>query len=474
MIQTIAKKEFTELLRDGRFRWTALIVFALLLVSLGLGWKNYTTIKREKDAAQADSRKSWENQGERNPHSAAHFGVYAFKPKMPLSLIDSGLDNFSGNSIWVEAHYQNPARNRPIEDATALQRFGELTAAGILQLLLPLLIIFLTFDAFAGERTSGILRQILSLGVPRSQLVFGKTLGVLAALLLLLIPSVVIGISALALASGNDVLLLSLPRFALMCVGYLLYFVAFIGISLTVSAVANSTRTSLIILLTFWIASCLLIPRLTNDLATNSVKTPTGSEFWAAVNKDMKEGIDGHDSANKRTKELEERVLAQYGVTKKEDLPINFTGISLQAGEEHGNEIYDKHYTNLKNQHLSQERFQGFFGVISPFLPIRGFSMSMAGTDLRHQQNFTDSVEQYRRDLQKMLNDDFANNSTGKDGMNYKVGKTFWEKTPDFEYVSLNTSNAFGSQIFNILMLILWSFGSLAVSVLAANKMRAY
>lgn len=167
MIKITARKEFTELLRDGRFRWTALIVFALLLVSLGLGWKNYTTVKREKDAARADSRKTWENQGERNPHSAAHFGVYAFRPKQPLSLVDSGLDNFSGSSIWVEAHYQNPARNRPIEDATALQRFGELTAAGVLQLLLPLLIVFLTFDAFAGERTNGTLRQVLSLGVPR-------------------------------------------------------------------------------------------------------------------------------------------------------------------------------------------------------------------------------------------------------------------------------------------------------------------
>ncbi len=473
MIKTIAKKEFTELLRDGRFCWTALIVFALLLVSLGLGWKNYTTVKREKDAAQVDSRKTWENQGERNPHSAAHFGVYAFRPKMPLSLIDSGLDNFSGSSIWVEAHYQNPARNRPIEDATALQRFGELTAAGILQLLLPLLIIFLTFDAFAGERTSGTLRQILSLGVPRLQLVFGKTLGVLAALLLLLIPSIVIGISALALASSNDVLLSSLPRFALMCVGYLLYFIAFIGIALTVSAIAVTPRTSLVILLTFWIASCLLIPRFANDLATNSIKTPTGSEFWAAVNKDMKDGIDGHDSANKRTKELEEKVLAQYGVTKKEDLPINFTGISLQAGEEHGNEIFDKHYSNLKTQHLSQEYFQGFFGVISPFLPVRGFSMAMAGTDLKHQQNFNDSVEEYRRNLQKMLNNNFADNSTSKDGMSYKVGKAFWEKTPDFEYVSLNTSSAFGSRIFDFLLLIFWSFGTLAVSVFAAHKMRA-
>jgi ABC-2 type transport system permease protein len=474
MIKTIARKEFTELLRDGRFRWTALIVFALLLVSLGLGWKNYTTVKREKDAAQADSRKTWENQGERNPHSAAHFGVYAYKPKQPLSLVDSGLDNFSGSSIWVEAHYQNPARNRPIEDATALQRFGELTAAGVLQLLLPLLIIFLTFDAFAGERTSGTLRQVLSLGVPRLQFVAGKMFGVLAALMLLLIPAVLIGVAALALASANADLLASLPRFALMCVGYLLYFVAFIGIALTISAIAATPRVSLVMLLGFWIASCLLIPKLANDIALNSIKTPTGTNFWEAVKKDLKDGIDGHNPADKRTKELEAKILAQYGVTKKEDLPINFSGISLQASEEHANTVYDKHFGELKNLHLAQERLQSLFGIISPFLPARGFSMSMAGTDLRHQQHFTDAVEQYRRDLQKMLNDDLAYNSNAKTAATYRANRTLWEKTPEFQYASPAVNWALGNQILNLILLLFWGIGALILSVWAANRMRAY
>ncbi len=189
MINTIARKEFTEMWRDGRFRWSAVIVLTLLVAALAIGWKNYTSQRAEQERAQAESRESWENQGERNPHSAAHFGVYAFKPKMPLSLVDSGLDNYTGTNVWVEAHYQNPLRGRPIEDATALQRFGEMTAAGVLLLLLPLVIIFLVFDAFAGERVSGTLRQILSVGVTRSQLVLGKTFGILAALLLLLIPA---------------------------------------------------------------------------------------------------------------------------------------------------------------------------------------------------------------------------------------------------------------------------------------------
>jgi ABC-2 type transport system permease protein len=43
--------------------------------------------------------------------------------------------------------------------------FGELTGATVLQLLVPLLIVMLSFDALAGERESGTLRQLMSLGV---------------------------------------------------------------------------------------------------------------------------------------------------------------------------------------------------------------------------------------------------------------------------------------------------------------------
>lgn len=460
--------------RDGRFRWSALIVLGLLISSLALGWKNYTTVKREQTSAQAQSRADWENQGERNPHSAAHFGVYAFKPKMPLSLIDSGLDNFTGSFIWVEAHYQNPSRGRPIEDATALQRFGELTAAGVLQLLLPLVIIFLTFDAFAGERERGTLRQVLSLGVSRSNLIFGKTAGFLAALSILLVPAVIIGVAALAFATANDILLHSAPRFALLCVGYLLYFGAIIGVSMTVSAYVTSTRTSLVILLGFWILGCLLIPRLSGDFAERFYQTPTSDEFWSAIDKDIKQGVDGHNTANERTKELEKEILEKYGVKKIEDLPVNFSGLALNASEEYGNKVFDKHFSELWKNYYAQEKVHKMSGILSPFMPIRGFSMALAGTDLAENQHFTNAVEQYRREINRFLNLDFAENSSTKDGFKYTANRALWEKSPEFQYTPPPVSVVLSQQLSNLILLIGWCFGSLAAAIFTANRMKAF
>ena len=56
MITRIAQKEMTEMFRDGRFRLAFGIVAVLLLVSLGAGWKQYSTLKNQHETAQAAER----------------------------------------------------------------------------------------------------------------------------------------------------------------------------------------------------------------------------------------------------------------------------------------------------------------------------------------------------------------------------------------------------------------------------------
>lgn len=70
MIDRIAKKEFTEMWSDGRFRWSSFVVLILLVTAVTIGWKNYTTVKSEQVKADAELRESWEIHGSRNPHQA--------------------------------------------------------------------------------------------------------------------------------------------------------------------------------------------------------------------------------------------------------------------------------------------------------------------------------------------------------------------------------------------------------------------
>jgi len=55
MTLTIARKELTELVRDGRFRLTAGIVLAPILAHCGQG-KNYLDVSRHQQLAQKETR----------------------------------------------------------------------------------------------------------------------------------------------------------------------------------------------------------------------------------------------------------------------------------------------------------------------------------------------------------------------------------------------------------------------------------
>jgi ABC-2 type transport system permease protein len=471
MVTRIARKEFTEMLRDGRFRWAAAIVFALLLAAIVMGAKHHREVKQQHDLAQAETRDQWLRQPAKNPHSAAHYGIYAFKPKMLPAMLDRGVDPFTGQAAWLEAHKQNEFKFRPAQDSTAVQRFGELTAATVMQLLIPLLIVLLSFSAFAGEREQGTLRQLLSLGVKKTDLTWGKALGIAGALGALVIPATLIGVTVLALTSENGLLAASASRLAVMFAGYLLYFGVFIGVSMAVSARAPSSRLALVALLAFWIVNVLIAPRAVADIAKRVYPTPSALAFQQAIDREMQSGPDGHDSADKRAEALKQRVLKQYGVDRLEALPVSFAGISLQEGEEHGNAIFDKHYGELWNQFERQNRLKQASAIFAPMMAINALSMGMAGTDFAQHRDFAAVAERYRRMLVKMMNDDMTYNA-GKADFGYLAQPAVWNQVPDFKYDAPSTLWALRQQTISLSLLALWFVAAIAAALWATAKMR--
>jgi len=482
MIWKIARKEFKEIWRDGRFRFVGAIVSLLLLATLLIGWQHYRQISAERNTARQFDEQQWLAQGERNPHTAAHFGKYAFKPQTPVSFLDNGVNSYLGVAIWLEAHYQNPFRFRPVEDATVVQRFGELTAAVVLQLLIPLLIILLTFSTFAGERESGTLRQLLSLGVDRKILGLGKAMGVSGALLILLIPAAIIGVAALALAAtgtSGDGLAASAGRFAVMVAAYSLYFIAILAVSLAGSAHFKTARTAMLVLFAFWIFNGLLAPRAIADSAQTAYRAPSQNEFWDNVRRDKSEGIDGHNPQDDRTEEVKKQLLVQFKVEKTEDLPINYAGWYMLQDEEYGNRVFDKRYGELWGIYERQNRINDFGTLLAPLLGVRSISMSMAGTDFAHHRHFAAEAEEFRRVLNKALNEDLMINGVGKNDWdsganreNYIADEKLWKNSPQFRYELPSTGWALTTQILPLALLALWASVASGLAWFAIGRMR--
>jgi ABC-2 type transport system permease protein len=469
MVVKIARKEFTEMVRDGRFRLAGAIVFALLVVALLTGWKRYVDVSREHAVALATQRNLWLGQGEKNPHSAAHYGYYAFKPKLALSALDQGLDPYLGVSLFLEAHKRNTARYRPVEEATPVQRFGELTAAATLQALIPLLIVLLAYAAFAGEREQHTLRQVLSLGLNRKDLALGKALGVAAPLLLLLVPAAAIGVAAMALNSGGLSMAMDLPRLGVMVAVYLAYFAVFIGIALMVSALAPSARVALVVLLGFWFFNCLVAARIASDAAKLAHPAPSAIQFDQAIAKEAK----GHGEWDDQVKAVTTRLLAEHHVTDAKLLPVNPEAVALDEGERRDAQVYQRHFDRLNDIYQSQGRVYEAGGVLAPLIAVQSLSMGLSGSDLAHHRHFGEAAEQYRRTLVNMLNEEIVAQGNSELIWDFKGDRSLWERVAPFRYVSPGLGWALRNHELSLGLLASWLIAVLVATPLIVAGAKA-
>ena len=169
----------------------------------------------------------WEGQGERNPHSAAHYGTHVFAPTSVVTAIDPGVSPYLGRSVEIKAHKRTLASHSEAQDSGGSKRLGSFSVASVFLLLVPLLIIALGYGLWSRERR-GTLRQVLSTGVKQGDLFWGKTLALLFVIFILLVPAALIIVGVLWSLGGGDGD--TLARLGLLTLSYA-YFGVFAGLT---------------------------------------------------------------------------------------------------------------------------------------------------------------------------------------------------------------------------------------------------
>ncbi|HJP37830.1 MAG TPA: ABC transporter permease subunit [Gammaproteobacteria bacterium] len=474
MIISIARKEFAEIVRDGRFKWTAAIMVLLLLTAMMAGYQKYTTAVRIQHAAQAGTNQQWLDQGDKNPHSAAHYGNYAFKPAGPLSYFDNGISNYTGTAVFMEAHKQNFAIGRPASDQSAIARFGDLSGANILQLLLPLLIIFLGFTSFSGERESGTLRQVLSMGVTNRQLLWGKALGVGSAVLIVVLPCILVGALALSMAQSVDHAEDMVTRVMTLSIAYLMYAGIFLFLTLAVSALTRHARTTLMVLVGFWAFTGFLMPKTASEISKFIEPTPAFGKWMADMRAHQLRGFDGVPPFAKFARYTKE-LFKEYGVSSVGELPMYFVAVRLQKLEEYDYPVFDQHYGMIREAYTSQRKVQDQLGILAPTLPLRSISMAISGTDLIQHVKFMTDAETYRRNMVVKMNDYLSRASvhlnTTYSSSNYmRADEEVFAIVPPFEFEPPNLNTMLTEHRSNFILLFLWLAASIGLAVFAANR----
>lgn len=406
VLPVIARQQWRLLVRDRRLTILGLaLLLALLTAGLG-GAAMHATATAERAAAASEEARVWEMQGAANPHGAAHFGRDVYKPVSPLAVLDPGLLPQLGTALRLEAHAQNPARDRAIDGGSAIDRFGGLTPAAMLQLLAPLLIILAGFATFSGDGARTNLRQELASGVSPALLMAGRLAGLAGAILLPLAALSAIAAAVLVPAGGTD----AIGALLWMILGYSLYLWVFAALTLAASAAFGSARSALVLLLAFWAATVLLVPRIAPAIAEAAAPTLSGPALEAAVAKEVREGPSGHDPQDARLARLREETMRRYGVSKIEDLPVDFGGISLFHGEALSTAIYRRYGAQLYDGYDRQAVVQRGFALLSPLQALRSLSAGLAQSDQHAHRRFLEQADAYRYALVQKLNRDIIHN----------------------------------------------------------------
>ncbi|MEQ9166935.1 MAG: DUF3526 domain-containing protein [Fulvivirga sp.] len=470
MLKLVIKKEFLTALRDTRLQVSGGMLIVLMLTAVVVGRQGQKQIQKEREKAQSAMYDKWLNQGNKHPHSAAHYGQFAFKPKPVLSFLDVGLDNYTGISVFLEAHKQNEILFSAAQDSNGMTRFGEMTAALILQVLLPLLIIFLTFNIFSKEREEGTLKLIHAQGLSMRQLFMGKVLGTYLMVLLIFIPSIMLAYLLLdrqSVSLDNEIFY----KFFALTIGYAIYFLVFVVLSVLISGFAKNSGFSLLTLLGLWILSCIILPKATTNLADKLYPTPSQFDFRNSIQQLVQTGIDGHNPSDVRLASLREEVLKEYGVETIEDLPVNWSGIAMQAGEEYTDQVYDQEFSNIEDIFNRQNGLSEWAGFINPYLAMRYLSMALAGTDYTHHVAFAKAAENYRRAFVKKMNKDMeVNHKPGIAYGNYTVGEEMWASIEPFSYALPSTATILLNQWRGVTALCLWMILLLVISYKLSYK----
>ena len=468
MIGVIARKEITEYRRDGRIVTLLGLTATLLLIALVTGWATQTERQRQARQLQRDDQATFLEQGDKPTHSAAHFGRMAYKPVPPLAAFDPGASPYLGQVIWLEAHRQGPAMFRPAEDAPELRRLADLSVAGILTLLLPLVIFLLAHGLIVGERERDTWHHSLGTGAASDQLFFGKLTALSTVGIGVALTAVVTSVTLAIASSPGELVSDAIVRGVGLTGLYVLYGLMLCSIALAVSARARSSVSALLVLLSVWAIGAVIAPRVAADVADRLHPTPDSASFWKQTTDAIRTSKPKRDSDEYRA--IERDVLSRAlgrSVTAEEasTLSLNRQGLSLEIGEIVGAQAFHAAYDRLYETYAAQRRVRQWVALLAPTISLQHVSSALAGTDAEAHRDFTRAAEQQRRLIIRLLNEDLM--------LRGESGRQLWEKIPNFTYRPPPVSQSIRHVTWDIVVLMLWTLAAFWAAWYAVVRQRA-
>lgn len=266
MFGALYKKELRLLLENGRFQVFAIVAVLLSALILHVRTQNYAEdLSNYRTVIATQERRLQENF---NLNWAEYF---VYKPPSPFSPVSGGLP-------W-EGHYDGVTYTVASNEDPFDELFFRFDLVWVVGVVMSLSALLLSHDAISGERENGTLRLVYSYPVSRLGVLLSKWLAGVTVLTIVLVIILLVAVLHLTVVAGAGPTGVTIATWLLLLLLSILYVSLFYLFGIAVSAICETSGTSLWILLAGWVVLLFLLPNVTPDLVRRFLGTPSQVSF---------------------------------------------------------------------------------------------------------------------------------------------------------------------------------------------------
>ncbi len=403
MTKLIIEKELRDITGSTKFAVTFSICSVLILLSFYIGAQNYRVAQAQYEASKSANIRQYE--GLTDWMRVQSFKI--FLPPQPIATLVSGVSNDIGRTIEVRGRGELRSQDSRYGDDPIFAMFRFLDLDFIFSIVLSLFAILFGYDAVNGEKERGTLRLTFSNAIPRAKYITGKFVGSFLALTVPLLIPILIGTLFLPLfgisLSANE-----WTALALIVAAGLISIGAYLSLSLFVSAKTERSSTSFLVLLSIWILTVMIIPRLSvvgTDLFVNvpsmdeinSQKSRFMSQIW---NEDRTK-LNGFTPTNKNDVQAVMNEFNKFMQNLADEREKKYNEFAARLNEDH------------HNRQVEQQQLALYFSGISPAALFSLAASDAAGTSLKLEQEYLVQSKEYQKEYAKFMKEKTGMNMGG-------------------------------------------------------------
>lgn len=403
MLKLIIEKELRDIIGSTKFAITFSICSILILLSFYIGAKNYQIALGQYEASKTANVRQYD--GVTDWMRVQGYNI--FLPPQPLATLVNGVSNDIGRTIEVRGRGELRSEDSRYGDDPIFAVFRFLDLDFIFAIVLSLFAILFGYDAINGEKERGTLRLTFSNAVPRAQYIIAKFAGSFLALAVPLLIPILVGVLFLPAfniaLSSEEWLKLALIIFAgIFSVG------VFLSLSLFVSAKTERSSTSFLVLLSLWIITVMIIPRLSVIGADLFVNVPSVDEINSQKSRFMSQ-IWNEDRSK----------MNNFTPPKTENMQEVMTAFNkfmqelADEREKKFNELAARLNEDRVNRQIEQQQLAMFFSGISPSALFTLAASEISGTSLRLEKQYLADAKNYQQEYAKFMKEKTGMNTGG-------------------------------------------------------------